>query len=112
MQCPDMPILSPAAVSEPVLGGDRGGRERRNVFYTTGQAGWMRNGRCVLPYQQQAPNSFDSDAEKKLLENQARALRTEPDTIERRIEEIQDVKSGRQLGGRSFIKRPFYKALL
>ncbi len=62
-----------------------GGRGWRNMFYATGQPGWMRAGVHAAPNRYQAP---DPEAETQVLKNQAQILKSELDAIEKRISEI------------------------
>lgn len=66
-----------------------GGRGCRNMFYATGQPGWMRFGKYAgsYPYQTgyQKP---DPEAEKQALKSQAQILRAKLDAIEKRLVEI------------------------
>ncbi len=74
----------------PGFGG--GGRGRRNMFYATGQPGWMRFGGPGATYSYQAAyQKSDPEWEKQALENQAKILRSELDSIEKRLA---DIKTG------------------
>ena len=67
-----------------------GGRGRRNMFHATGLPGWMRFGGDAAPYGYPAPyRTPDPDMEKRMLRNQAEALRSELDFIEKRMGEIE-----------------------
>jgi hypothetical protein len=57
----------------------RGNRGCRNMFYATGQPGWMRFGIRAASNQHQKP---DPEAEKQVLESHAQILRAELDVIE------------------------------
>ncbi len=67
-----------------------GGRGWRNMFYATGQPGWMRFGAYAAPYgypgPYQAPNP---EMEKQALKSQADALQTEMDAIRKRLDDIE-----------------------
>ena len=65
-------------------GGGGGGRGWRHRFYATGMPGWMRFGGSPMPYQQADPES-----EKQELKNQARALRSELDLVDKRLGELE-----------------------
>ena len=61
-----------------------GGRGWRHCFWATGLPGWMRFGwGGMAPAAEPAP-----EAEKRFLDGQAQALRTQLDVIERRLEEL------------------------
>ena len=60
-----------------------GGRGWRNMFYATGQPGWMRFGGTAAP----VANS-DPEMEKQVLKKQADYLQSELDSIRKRLEEI------------------------
>jgi len=60
-----------------------GGRGWRNMFYATGQPGWMRAGTYAAPYP-----AFDPEMETQALKNQAQILKSQLDAIEKRISEI------------------------
>jgi hypothetical protein len=59
------------------------GRGWRNMFYATGQPGWMRAGTYAAPYP-----AFDPEMETQALKNQAQILKSQLDAIEKRISEI------------------------
>ena len=61
-----------------------GGRGWRNMFYATGQPGWMRFGAYAAPYQ--APNP---EMEKQALKSQADALQAEMNAIRKRLADIE-----------------------
>jgi len=63
--------------------GGGGGRGRRNMFYATGQPGWMRFGAYPAPYQ-----NPDPEMEKQGLRNQAEALQSQLNMIKQRLDEI------------------------
>ncbi|MBN1569801.1 MAG: DUF5320 domain-containing protein [Acidobacteria bacterium] len=70
-----------------------GGRGWRNMFYATGQPGWMRFGGHAVPYPypnpyQAAYQKPDPEAETQALKNQAEILQSELDAIEKRLSEI------------------------
>ena len=69
--------------------GRGGGRGRRNMFYATGQPGWMRFGGYSAPegYPVMPPNR-DPEMEKAALRNQAAAMQSELDMIRKRLAEI------------------------
>ena len=56
-----------------------GGRGWRNMFYATGQPGWMRFGATPV----------DAEMEKQALKNQAEAMQGEMDAIRKRLEEME-----------------------
>ena len=67
-----------------------GGRGRRNMFYATGQPGWMRFGGHAAPYGYPAPyQKPDPEMEKQALKRQADALQSELDFIQKRLSEIE-----------------------
>ena len=61
-----------------------GGRGWRNMFYATGQPGWMRFGANAA----QVANA-DPEVEKQALKNQADYLQNELDAIRKRLEEVE-----------------------
>lgn len=67
-----------------------GGRGWRNMFYATGLPGWMRFGGYAAstgfaaPYRKPEP-----DAERRLLEDEAEALKGELDSINKRLSELE-----------------------
>lgn len=70
------------------MGGGRGrgmggGRGWRNMYYATGQPGWMRSVPYAAPYQ--AP---DPEMEKQALRNQSEALQSQLNMIKQRLDEI------------------------
>jgi len=70
----------------------RGGRGRgwRNMFYATGQPGWMRFGGCAAPYGYPAPyQAPNPEMEKQALKSQAEALQSEMDSIKKRLADIE-----------------------
>ncbi len=70
----------------PGFGG--GGRGWRHMFYATGLPGWMRYGWCGPAFvDEPAP-----EAEKRLLEEEAGALKGELDEIRKRLEELEEEK--------------------
>ena len=67
-----------------------GGCGWRNMFYATGQPGWMRGGEYAPgigygPLYQQP----DPELEKQTLQNQAQALQAELDAIQKRLAEVE-----------------------
>jgi hypothetical protein len=60
------------------------GRGWRNMFYATGQPGWIRFGATAAPLQ-----NPDPEIEKQTLKNQAEALQSELDFIRKRLDEIE-----------------------
>lgn len=70
------------------FGGSRrfggGGRGYRAMYYATGLPGWMRGGGSTAFSMQP-----DADMERQALNNQAKALQTELDGINRRLAEIE-----------------------
>ena len=66
-----------------VCGG--GGRGWRNMFYATGQPGWMRFGATAAPVA-----NVDPVLEKQALKNQADYLQGELDLIRKRLEEVEN----------------------
>ena len=64
--------------------GRGGGRGWRNMFYATGQPGWMRFGGNAAPFQ--APNP---EMEKPFLKGQVDALQAEMDAIRKRLADIE-----------------------
>jgi hypothetical protein len=61
-----------------------GGRGWRNMYYATGQSGWMRSGPYAAPYQ-----NPDPEIEKQTLKKQADALQSRLNQIQKRLEEIE-----------------------
>jgi hypothetical protein len=74
------------------MGGGRGGGGRgwRNMYYATGQPGWMRFGSFGAPYR-----SPDPEVEKQALKNQADALHSELNLIKKRLDEIETGNAGK-----------------
>jgi len=67
-----------------------GGRGSRNMFYATGQPGWMRFGGYAAPSGYPAPyQAPNPEMEKRFLKNQADALQAEMDTIRKRLDDIE-----------------------
>jgi hypothetical protein len=67
----------------------RGGGGRRNRFHAAVPPGWVRFGGGDVPPQHLAPHDKpDPEAERRLLENRAAALRSELESIARRLGEI------------------------
>lgn len=70
--------------------GQGGGRGWRNMFYATGQPGWMRFGGYAAPYgypvPYQAPNP---EMEKQFLKGQVDALQAQMDAIRKRLADIE-----------------------
>lgn len=67
-----------------------GGGGWRNMFYATGQPGWMRFGAAAAPVA-----NADPALEKQALKNQADYLQGELDLIRKQLEEI-DKKDGQE----------------
>jgi len=67
------------------LGG--GGRGWRNMYWTTGQPGWMRAGAAMAPYG--GYGQQDPDMEKRLLHSQAQTLQAQLDHINKRLGELE-----------------------
>jgi hypothetical protein len=70
------------------MGGGRGrgmggGWGRRNMFHATGLPGWLRFGPFGAPYQ-----NPDPETEKRTLKDQADALQSQLQAIQKRLEEI------------------------
>jgi hypothetical protein len=65
-------------------GGGGGGRGWRHRYYATGVPGWMRSGGYPVPLPQ-----IDPETEQQALQNQARALRSELDLVDKRIRELE-----------------------
>jgi hypothetical protein len=63
--------------------GGGGGRGRRNMFYATGQPGWMGFGPYPAPFQ-----NPDPAIEKQALKNQAEALQSQLNMIKQRLDEM------------------------
>jgi hypothetical protein len=61
-----------------------GGRGWRNMYYATGQPGWMRFGGWGTPYPEPTP-----DAEKQALQGHAEALQSELELIKKRLDELE-----------------------
>lgn len=73
------------------FGGGGGGRGWRNMFYATGQPGWMRSGVHAQPagYPQAAYSNADPESEKQILLRQAEALQAELDQIRKRLDALE-----------------------
>jgi hypothetical protein len=67
-----------------------GGHGWRNMYYATGQPGWMRSVPYAAPYQ--AP---DPEWEKQALKNQADALQNQLEQIRKRLKELESGPSGK-----------------
>lgn len=66
------------------------GRGCRNMFYATGQPGWMRFRGYAAPYRYATPfQKPDPEMEKQALKNQADALQSELEFIKKRLSEIE-----------------------
>ncbi len=74
------------------LGGGRGfwgGRGWRRRYYATGLPGWIRFGGYTAPYAY--PGAYykpDPEMEKQALKNQANALQSELDAVNKRLGEL------------------------
>ena len=67
-----------------------GGRGRRNMFYATGQPGWMRFGAFTATQGNQAAYMEpDPEMEKQNLRSQADALQSELNFIRKRLDELE-----------------------
>jgi len=67
-----------------------GGRGWRNMFYATGQPGWMRFGGYGAPYGYPAPHqNVSQETEMQALRSRADALQAELDFIKKRLSEIE-----------------------
>lgn len=74
------------------VGGGIGGGRRgcRNMFYATGQTGWMRGGGYAGSYGPAAPLSNpDPELEKQALGRQAQALQSQLNWIRKRLGEME-----------------------
>jgi len=69
--------------------GGLGGRTWRHWYYATGLPGWMRSG-GLAPL----PGTPDAMQEKDLLRQQAAALRSEIDLINKRLGELEATEAG------------------
>jgi len=59
------------------------------MFYATGLPGWMRFGRYAAPYGYPATyQKPDPETEKQALKNQAEAMQSALDSINKRLSEI------------------------
>jgi len=67
-----------------------GGRGWRNMFYATGQPGWMRFGATAAPVA-----NADPALEKQALKNQADYLQGELDSIRKRLEELDNKENSK-----------------
>lgn len=65
-----------------------GGRGWRHCFWATGLPGWMRVGWGSMPYTAEPT----PEAERRFLDGQAQALRSQLDAIEKRLEELKSDK--------------------
>jgi len=71
-------------------GAGGGRRGWRNMFYATGQPGWMRSGGSFARYGHPTPYPKpDPDVEKQALKNQAEFLQSELDFIKKRLAEVE-----------------------
>jgi hypothetical protein len=61
-----------------------GGRGWRHWFHATGLPRWTRYGAYPVPY-----SEADSGLEKQALENEARVLQTQLDSIKKRLSELE-----------------------
>jgi hypothetical protein len=60
------------------------------MFYATGHPGWMRFGGYAAPDRYPTPYSKpDPEMEKRALKNQAEALQSELDSIQKRLANIE-----------------------
>ncbi len=67
-----------------------GGRGWRHMFYATGLPGWARYGSYGVPGSYTAPSyKPDPEVEKTALKNQAQALQSELDLINKRLSDIE-----------------------
>ena len=65
------------------------GRGWRHMFYAIGLPGWMRFGGYAAPYGYPATyQKPDPEMEKQALKNQAEAMQSELDSINKRLSEI------------------------
>jgi hypothetical protein len=69
--------------------GRGGSRGWRNMFYATGQPGWMRFGGYAAPYGYPAAPYPDPEREKQFLKSQADALQAEMDAIRKRLANLE-----------------------
>lgn len=70
--------------------GQGGGRGWRNMFYATGQPGWMRFGGYAAPSGDPAPyRAPNSEMEKQFLKGQVDALQAEMDAVSKRLADIE-----------------------
>jgi len=70
--------------------GRGGGRGWRNMFYATGQPGWMRFGGYAAPYGYPASYQAPSpEMEKQFLKGQVDDLQAEMDAIRKRLADIE-----------------------
>ncbi|MBN1140506.1 MAG: DUF5320 domain-containing protein [Deltaproteobacteria bacterium] len=65
-----------------------GGRGWRNMFWATGQPGWMRSGAGATVWN--SPLQQDPDLEKRFLRNQAQALQAQLDHINKRLGALEE----------------------
>ncbi len=70
-------------------GGGFGGRGWRHRYYATGLPGWMR---CGMPAP--VPGMPPAGQEKEMLRQQAEALRSEIDLINKRLSELEAAEAG------------------
>ena len=75
--------------SAPGRGFGVGGRGRRNMYYATGLPGFMRFGGDVAPGYPAPYQKADPAVEKQALKQQADALQSELDFINRRLAEVE-----------------------
>lgn len=77
--------------------GRGGGRGYRNMYYATGQPGWMRFGGNAAPVASAAPiQQPNPEMEKQALARQAEILQSQLDAIKKRIAEFEGESAGNQ----------------
>ena len=65
-----------------------GGYGRRNMFYATGQPGWMRGGYAGPDAGQGPFPAADQQIDKQALKRQAEGLQSQLDAIHKRLDEL------------------------
>jgi len=68
-----------------------GGRGRRHMFYATGLPGWMRFGRGGPAFMEEP----SPETEKRLLEEEAGALKSQLDIVRKLLDALESKKESR-----------------
>ena len=73
--------------------GGGGGRGWRNMYYATGLPGWARYGGYAAPYAVPGPYAeADPQTQEQILKDQADALKTQLDLVEKRLADFKTDK--------------------